>query len=188
MALSSTCLFFFDWSLLVSADVAFMWWRTSSSSRKFSYCIHLMMIFSACCNSERVNFGTGFSSLSFDFATGIPGSLTSLAKSLDFSCRHRAMTFVALYQLDSPCSLLLSKWPGNDRQSWQLSSAQMLSSLLDLPLERATLFHVQDYKLHFPTEIWDHSTNANFLGVAFLWVLLTLRPLDYCETQHSTRS
>ena len=67
-----------------------------------------MIVFSACCKSEKVNFGTGFSSSLFDFATGFPGSLTSLAKSLDFSRRHRAFILVALYQLDTPFILLLS--------------------------------------------------------------------------------
>ena len=68
-----------------------------------------MIVFSACCNSERVNSVNGFSS--FDLATGFPGSLTSLAKSLDCSGSQRAIiTFGALYQLDTPSSLLLSKF------------------------------------------------------------------------------
>ena len=71
------------------------------------YCKHLMIVFSACCNSERVNSVNGFSS--FHLATGFPGSLTSLAKSLDFSGKHRAITFGAFYKLDTPSSLLLSK-------------------------------------------------------------------------------
>lgn len=82
--------------------------RIWSSSWKCLYCKHLMMVFSASWSSDTVTLGTIFSTTAFDLVTGFPGFFTSLPWNLDFSRKHRAW-----YHLDTPSSLLVSKWSGN---------------------------------------------------------------------------
>ena len=87
--------------------------RIWGSSWKCSYCKHLLMVFSASWISDTVTLGTIFSTTAFDLVTGFPGFFTSLPWNLDFSYKHRAMTFIAWDHLDTPSSLLVSKWSGN---------------------------------------------------------------------------
>ena len=104
---------FLAWFLFVSPSVTFRSQRIWSSSRKCSYWKHLMMVFSASWSSGSVTLSIDYSTFVLDLVTGLSGFLISHLWSLDFRRKHRAMTFIARYQLDTPSSPHISNWSGN---------------------------------------------------------------------------
>ena len=121
---------FLAWLLFVFPSVTFKSQRTWSSSWKFSYCKHLMMVFSASWSSGSVTLSIDFSTSVLDLVTGLSGLSISLLWSLDLWRKHRAMTFIARYQLDTPYNLLISKWSRN-------------GATIDLPGQNGHFLHLR---------------------------------------------
>ena len=131
-----------------------------SSSRKCSFCKHLMMIFSASWSSGRVTLSIDFSTYVLDLVTRLSCFLISLLWSLDFRCKHRAMTFMAWYQLDTPYSLLILEWPGNE------------ATILTFVVKTDTFFH---RVLQLISHEFTHSCRGRAAANSSLGIVLYLR-------------
>lgn len=94
-------LFFFWLGFCLSLHQLYKSQRSWSSSRKCSYCKHLMMVLSASWISSGIDLSTSALDLVTD--RDLFGFLTSLIWS--FSSKRRGMTFIAGYVLDTSSNL-----------------------------------------------------------------------------------
>ena len=171
---------FLAWFLFVSPSVTFKSQRIWSSSRKCSYCKHLMMVFSASWSSRSVILSIDFSTSVLDLVTGLAGFLISLLWSLDYRNKHRAMTFIARYQLDTHLVCLFQSDQEMEQHFWPSWSKRTLSSSLGQNLEGVVAPRFLVYRVRFSTRILDQLTKEILQPAALWWVLLMLRLRGCC--------